>query len=401
MDKEKSCTIGGACGIGLLGIFCPVCVPAIGAFVTSIGLGFAATTTFMYPMLGLMSAMFLLGLLWDYRHRRNIWLLLLGTIGVLAIPIGRYIISSLPLVYGGVGVVMATGLWSLFERGRNVTAVARLLMSIAALSLLGFLGYRFGFLEIIQGIMMGGNLGKFSTVALSILFGTAAFFSPCALTVLPAYISYFLGKEDTERQKPSITELLSLGVIGALGIIVVNMALGLVIAALGSAAPFAKDPREDIVPILAIRTIAGLLIALMGYLTITGKRLPIPFVQELIASGSLRKSVFTYGIFYNAAAVGCTGPILLGLMLYAFQLGEAKAALSAFSVFSLVMGAWMVLLTLLAGLFKGAIMQRIATPLPALRTVTGITMLIVGLSVAILTLEGNSIFVKLFFPFLP
>jgi len=190
-------------------------------------------------------------------------------------------------------------------------------------------------------------------------------------------------------------------VIGALGIIAVNMLLGIVIAALGSAAPFAKDPREDIVPILAIRTIAGLLIALMGYLTITGKRIPLPFIQELIASGSLRRSVFTYGVFYNAAAVGCTGPILLGLMLYAFQLGSAQAALSAFSVFSLTMGAWMVLLTLLAGVFKGALVQRIAAPLPALRTVTGIVMVLVGLSVAILTLEGNRIFVKLFFPFLP
>lgn len=399
MDRAKLCRISGACGTGILGIFCPVCVPAISAFVTSIGLSFAATTTFMYPMLGLMSTMFLFGLLWDYRHRKNIWLLLLGTVGILAIPLGRYVIGSLPLVYSGVVVVVGTGIWSLFERNRNVTATARLLMSIAALSLLGFLGYRLGFLQIIQGIVMGGNLGKFSTVALSVLFGTAAFFSPCALTVLPAYISRFLGEE--RGSEHSLGTLLWLGVLGALGIIVVNMIIGLVIATLGSTAPFAKDPREDIAPILAIRTIAGLLIALMGYFTLTGKRVPLPFVQDILTQGSLTKSIFTYGIFYNAAAIGCTGPILLGLMLYAFQTGSATAALGAFAIFSLTMGTWMVLLTILTGLFKKAAIRRFIAPAPLLRTITGAVMIFVGLTIAILTLEGNRIFVKLFFPFLP
>lgn len=399
MDKARLCSTSGACSVGLLGLFCPVCVPAIGAFVTSIGLSFAATTTFMYPMLGLMSAMFLFGLLLDYRHRRNIWLPILGTVGLLAIPLGRYIIGSLPLVYSGVAVVIGTGIWSLFEPGKNITVTVRLLIGIVVLSFLGFLGYRFGFLHFIYGIMMPGNLGTFRLPLLSTLFGTAAFFSPCALTVLPAYVSRFLGEE--REQKHSIVQLVGLGFIGALGIILVNMMVGLIIAGLGSAAPFAKDPREDILPILAVRTIAGLLIALMGYFTLTGRRVPIPFVQEFLAQGSFSRSIFTYGIFYNAAAIGCTGPILLGLMLFAFQTGNVQATLTAFTIFSLTMGFWMVLLTVLTGLFKKAAIRQCIAPAPLLRTITGAVMIFVGLSVAILTLEGNRIFVKLFFPFLP
>lgn len=281
------------------------------------------------------------------------------------------------------------------------TAPAATILGIVALiTLLGFLGYRLGFLGFIYNVMMPGDLGRFRSLPfLSALFGTAAFFSPCALTVLPAYISRFLGEEREGRH--SLSKLLRLGLLGALGIILVNMVVGLIIAALGSAAPFAKDPREDIAPILAVRTVAGLLIALMGYFTLTGKRVPLPFVQDLLAQGSLSRSMFTYGIFYNAAAIGCTGPILLGLMLFAFQTGSAPAALSAFAVFSLTMGIWMVLLTVLTGLFKGAITKRLAAPVPALRTITGAVMMFVGLSIAILTLEGNKIFVALFFPFLP
>lgn len=270
---------------------------------------------------------------------------------------------------------------------------------IVVLTVVGVLGYQFGFLGFIYNVMMPGNLGAFSLPLLSILFGTAAFFSPCALTVLPAYISHYLGRE--EEQQYTVTRLLWLGLLGALGIILVNMVVGLIIAGLGSAAPFAKDPREDILPILAVRTIAGLLIALMGYFTLTGRRVPIPFVQAFLAQGNFSRSIFTYGIFYNAAAIGCTGPILLGLMLFAFQTGSVEATLTAFTVFSLTMGIWMVLLTLLAGLFKGGIMRRMVAPAPVLRMITGTVMIVMGLFIAILTLEGNRIFVKLFFPFLP
>lgn len=123
MDKAKSCTVGGACSVGLLGLFCPVCVPAIGAFVSSIGLGFAATTAFMYPMLGLVSAMFLLGLSWNYWRTRNIWPLIIGIVGVIAIPLGRYVIVSTPLIYGGVAAVLGSGGWSILQlKGNKATA---------------------------------------------------------------------------------------------------------------------------------------------------------------------------------------------------------------------------------------------------------------------------------------
>lgn len=50
---------------------------------------------------------------------------------------------------------------------------------------------------------------------------------------------------------------------------------------------------------------------------------------------------------YNAAGLGCTGPILLALVLYALASGQA---LLAFAVFSLTMAALMFSVTLLSGL---------------------------------------------------
>lgn len=278
------------------------------------------------------------------------------------------------------------------------------LLSVIAL---GFAGYYFGFLGFVYTIMMPQEFGQYGLVLLSVFFGIAAFFSPCAFTVLPAYVAHYLSGEEharPERAHRSLTTTilpsLYFGALAALGIIVVNLVVGLIIALLGSATPFTKDPREDIAIVLGVRIIAGFAIAILGVLTITGVTIRIPGINRLLGPNTFGKSIFAYGIMYNAAAIGCTGPIMLGLMLYAFAQGSFVGAITAFLWFSITMGALMVLTTLLIGLFKAPLVQYLARAIPMIKTIAGIVMIIVGLTVAFLTIEGNRIFVDIFFPFL-
>lgn len=69
--------------------------------------------------------------------------------------------------------------------------------------------------------------------------------------------------------------------------------------------------------------------------------------------------MFLYGVFYNAAGIGCTGPVLLSLVLFALTVGSAARALGAFAVFSLVMGTLMVGVTVLAGFSQALLAQRL------------------------------------------
>ncbi len=280
----------------------------------------------------------------------------------------------------------------------NKRLIVYSLFILAAVIGVGFLGYYFGFLGFIYNVMMPQTFSKFNIIVLSIIFGIAAFFSPCAFTVLPAYVSNYLTK--SEEQKPKLSKLLKLGFLAALGIISVNMIIGIAIAILGSATPFAKDPRQDIHLILAIRAIAGFFIAFLGFMTLIHKSFNIGFIQNFLAKKDISKSMFGYGIIYNAAAVGCTGPIMLGLMLYAYSTGSFISALTSFIVFSLTMGILMIILTMLIGLFKSIIIKKMIKSTPIIMKIAGVIMVIVGLSIAILTLEGNRIFVKIFFPFL-
>src|SRR3989338_1209827 len=123
------------------------------------------------------------------------------------------------------------------------------------------------------------------------------------------------------------------------------MVIGVAIAILGSATPFSKDPRTDIPIILAIRVAAGLFIALLGFMALTHKSFSIGFIKNFLNKRELSKSMFGYGILYNAAAIGCTGPIMLGLMLYAYSTGSFILALTSFATFSLTMGILMVIFT--------------------------------------------------------
>lgn len=272
------------------------------------------------------------------------------------------------------------------------------LVILILLTLGGFLGYYFGFLGFIYNVMMPEAFGNFPLILLSILFGIAAFFSPCSFTVLPAYVSHYLTEDKDERF--SIVKGFYFGLIAALGVLTINIIIGIIIAFLGSTAPFAKDPRQDIPLILGIRIVAGLIIAYLGLMTVLGKHLEIPFLPNFIGRLSFGKSIFFYGMLYNGAAIGCTGPILLGLILYALTSGSFSTALTAFIVFALTMGILMILLTTLTAIFKSTVAQKLAPLTPTIQKIAGYVMIFAGLSIALLTLQGNKLFVQVFFPFL-
>lgn len=278
------------------------------------------------------------------------------------------------------------------------------LIILVLLIFLGFTGYYLGFLGFIYNVMMPEAFGNFPLVILSIIFGVAAFFSPCSFTVLPAYVSHYLtGNKDQAKQTSQIGNIakgLYFGLIAALGVLTINIIIGLIIAVLGSAAPFAKDPRQDIPLILGIRVVAGLIIAYLGLLTILGKHLEIPVLPNLIGRLSFGKSIFLYGMLYNGAAIGCTGPILLGLILYALTSGSFSTALTAFIIFALTMGTLMIILTTLTAIFKSTVAQKFAPLTPTIQKIAGYVMIFAGLSIVLLTLQGNKLFVQVFFPFL-
>lgn len=278
------------------------------------------------------------------------------------------------------------------------------LLTILGMAIIGWLGYRQGFWGFVTSIAMPQRFQDYNPLVLSAAAGMAAFFSPCVFPLLPAYVTNDLGLRAGMGNR--LGRSLILGGAAALGVIAVNLAIGAVIAALGQAAPFQPDPRKDPPGVLMVRTLAGVAIVGLGALTLTGRSVAAGLLARVAPSPAMTpggfRSMFWYGFLYNAAGIGCTGPILLSVMLFAITAGSAAAVLEAFATFSLTMGALMVAITVLAGLSQSLMVQRLRLATPFLHRFGGVVMILVGgyTAISLATGPGREIFVRLFLPFL-
>jgi len=94
----------------LVAIICPLCIPALGAFLASVGLGFAVKVTFLQPFLIVLLVVSLVSIAWSGRLHKQWWVLLVGATGAFGIYAGRYIWFSQLLMYAGAFLLIGISL---------------------------------------------------------------------------------------------------------------------------------------------------------------------------------------------------------------------------------------------------------------------------------------------------
>lgn len=106
--------LGSAVTVGL----CPVCIPAIGAFLSALGLGFMINETVLKPLLIALLLVNLGGLLWSYfKEHRNILPVVVGVLTGISLYVGRYVYfgvtANMVLIYGGILGIIGVSIWNL------------------------------------------------------------------------------------------------------------------------------------------------------------------------------------------------------------------------------------------------------------------------------------------------
>jgi len=76
---------------GAVAIVCPLCIPALGAFLASVGLGFALNVAFLRSLLIVFLSLAVLSLAWSSKAHGRWWVFVLGLIAAAGIYIGRYV----------------------------------------------------------------------------------------------------------------------------------------------------------------------------------------------------------------------------------------------------------------------------------------------------------------------
>src|SRR3989339_847511 len=183
-------------------------------------------------------------------------------------------------------------------------------------------------------------------VSFSFLAGLQAFFAPCSIALIPAYVGYYVKQETGEGGKrQQLLFGLKAGSFASLGLISVYVVFGIILAFFG----------RLIAPVFPwIELATGGLLIFMGSSTLLGYEFAIrpPVVIQTKSTGT--KRFYLFGVAYAFGALGCTLPIFL---LVIFQSLAQKGTLGGvvnFVAYALAMSSLMIVFSLISSLSKSA-----------------------------------------------
>lgn len=220
-----------------------------------------------------------------------------------------------------------------------------------------------------------------NVLILSYLLGLLMFFAPCALPLLPGYMGYYMSKHG---EKATIFSSIKNGLIAAAGIFTIYLAVGGLTSIVGAAA---SEIVLSLVPF-----IGGILI-ILGILMFFHIQIPTQWISELTGkikslfvkkradetepAAPKQKGLFSYGLIYGSASMGCSISVFIGIIAVALMTGPLYAFL-ALVMFGLGMATLMVAVTVIVGLAKKAIVQKFVGAIGTMNKISAILLVGVG-----------------------
>lgn len=209
--------------------------------------------------------------------------------------------------------------------------------------------------------------------ALAFTAGLVATVNPCGFAMLPAYLSYFMGR--TDEEEPG----------GRLGAVHRGLVTGLVVSSgfllvFGLAGILITLGMRSIISVLpwAAMVIGGGL-ALLGVAMLAGfdpvVRLP-KFSRA--PEGRRTSSVFTFGVSYAVASLSCTLPVFLVVVAGAVPRTNLVSGVLLFVVYGLGMSLVLIVLTLALALGKQGLVRSMRRWSGYVQRVSGAVLLLAG-----------------------
>lgn len=217
--------------------------------------------------------------------------------------------------------------------------------------------------------------------------GIASFFSPCALPMLPAYLSYYLSAESVPATGGdtgtglgidgghSVRRGLQRGVLfgglASLGILSVFAVTAVVAGVLG-------DVLTRVIPVLI--PLVGIIVLSLGVLMLANRASVLSRSVQLPEWGDASpKQFFTFGLLFAGAALGCTAPVFFGITLTALSTGGIAGAVTALIGYASGMVGLFVVMTALVAVAKEETAQRIRSLIPYVERASAVLLIGAGL----------------------
>jgi len=217
--------------------------------------------------------------------------------------------------------------------------------------------------------------------------GLVAAVNPCGFALLPAYLSFYLGLDETTAVDGSgpdgVGETRSrLGGVGRSVMVGATMTAGFVVvfAVIGTAWSSISSVVGEHLP--WVTAFMGVALIGLGIAMVAGKQ-PTVRVPKLRIDGNRRElgSMFLFGVSYAVASLSCTIGLFIGTMTTAFDASFAGGVV-IFVMYGLGMGALVTLLTITVGLARTGLLRTLRRSLPVIGRISGVLVIGAGVIVA-------------------
>lgn len=206
--------------------------------------------------------------------------------------------------------------------------------------------------------------------------GMLATVNPCGFSLLPAYLTYFLGLDPagdvtgTAQRNSGVLRAFSVSAAMTAGFVAVFGAVGFVIAQIGSSV-------QRHLPYVTL--VIGLGLVVLGVATLRGRyvRLPVPTLRRSSGERGLG-SMAVFGVSYALSSLSCTIGPFLAATSSTFSDAGFLAGVSTFVAYALGMGAVVTALTVAVASARTSMVARFRASGRWVQPVSGVLLVVAG-----------------------
>jgi cytochrome c biogenesis protein CcdA len=201
--------------------------------------------------------------------------------------------------------------------------------------------------------------------------GLVATVNPCGFAMLPAYLGYFLGVDDTEERKTvtAVGHALRTGAVVSSGFLLVFGIAGAIIVA-------GVRSLTTVLPWVAL--VVGIGLIGLGIALLRGRYLTIRLPSIRGKKDRTNSSLFVFGISYAIASLSCTLPIFLSLVATTFTQTTFLAGFAAFIAYGVGMSLVLIGITVALALGKDTLVRKLRGTAPYINKISGVVMILAG-----------------------
>lgn len=210
-------------------------------------------------------------------------------------------------------------------------------------------------------------------LSFSFFQGVFAFFAPCAVSLLPGYLSAFVTK-DVHPDKHTTILLLRRALLFALSTV-----LG-IITIYGIATALILSFREFIKSAIVYIAIGlGGLIVIVGIFMLFNKTLSFSFKSSSLRSKNQLIESYLFGVAYGVGVLGCLFPFFLAVAVSALQAPSVFVGSTYLIAYITGMSLLMVLFYVLAQFAQEFLRKSLRKVLPYINRVGGVLVIAAGI----------------------